>query len=468
MEEIDVLQGIAPLVSKPAEPQRSYTFRGDADDFECAKHYLRYLNPDRYYKYWLDIGMALNAKFKADGLELWIDWSRGSNEFDEDECRSKWPTFKPDGKIQFGTLVKLAQDAGAPKYQVSTRWTGGPSGPPVANATVNDAPADAWPDFDDAADMLANPIERPAEIIEGMCFAGSKISMSSDSKGRKTWYLIMLAICMSAGSPWLGRKTLKGKVLYINLELRKYSFQRRMCDIAEKLGITIDNQQLKVWTLRGRCVTIERLERELYKRLQHGEFSLIIFDPLYKLLGARAENDASQMADLFARLEAIAESVGAAYIACHHYAKGNSSGKKAIDRASGSGVIGRDGDCIITLTEHNEPDCVTMETIVRDFPPVDDAVLHFNYPVFEIDGNKDPADLKQVKPRRPGITADDAFSLLTDKPQPRETWKLAVAGRFKVGVNAANAAITECLIRPEVKIESLKRHNAKPQTLYFK
>ena len=45
--------------------------------------------------FWTDIGKALfkSSDGGVDGLDTWIDFTQGSEYFDEDDCRSTYPTF---------------------------------------------------------------------------------------------------------------------------------------------------------------------------------------------------------------------------------------------------------------------------------------------------------------------------------------------------------------------------------------
>lgn len=47
----------------------------------------------------------------------------------------------------------------------------------------------------------------------------------------------------------------------------------------------------------------------------------------------------------------IGTELGTAVIYCHHHSKGAQGGKKAMDRASGSGVFARDPDAQLDLIE---------------------------------------------------------------------------------------------------------------------
>jgi hypothetical protein len=61
--------------------------------------------------------------------------------------------------------------------------------------------------------------------------------------------------------------------------------------------------------------------------------------------------------------------------AAHHFAKGDSTGKSAIDRMSGTGAWARDPDSILVLTPHEEADCYTVSPVLRNLPQVDEFVV---------------------------------------------------------------------------------------------
>jgi hypothetical protein len=93
------------------------------------------------------------------------------------------------------------------------------------------------------------------------------------------------------------------------------------------------------------------------------------------------------------QLERIAEKTGAAVVYSHHFTKGNAKKKPAMDRLSGSGVFTRDADTIITLTEHTEPDCYTVEMVLRNFPQQPSFVVEWEYPVMVARDDLDPEDV---------------------------------------------------------------------------
>lgn len=271
------------------------------------------------------------------------------------------------------------------------------------------------PALDDAADLIAHPPARTPEVICGVLRQGWKAVLAAGSKSYKTWSLAELALDVATGSPWWGFETVRGRVLYIQLENQRAGFADRLRVIAEARGLTVPKDSLRVWNLRGHTAKPEKLIASVIGEAKDGAYSLIVFDPLYKLLAGLDENAAGQMAQGLAPFDTIAEETGAAVAYGHHFSKGSQASKESIDRMSGSGVFARDADTILTMTRHATDDAFTVEPILRECPPVEPFVLRWQYPLMERDGSLNPEDLKQPKTgRTPSHTEDDILDVLKE------------------------------------------------------
>jgi hypothetical protein len=102
-------------------------------------------------------------------------------------------------------------------------------------------------------------------------------------------------------------------------------------------------------------------------------------------------------------IESLSTDTGAAVAFGAHFSKGNQSAKEAIDRISGSGVFARDPDSIMVLTRHEQDGAFTVETILRNFKPLEPFVIRWDFPLFRRDDSLDPARLKQPKAGRPTV-----------------------------------------------------------------
>lgn len=202
--------------------------------------------------------------------------------------------------------------------------------------------------FADVCDSLPEMAE---EIIDGVLRKGHKMLISGPSKAGKSFSLIALAIAIAEGKEWMGYPCKQGKVLYLNFEIDRPSFFHRISDVYKAKGWKQSNPgNIQVMNLRGQAETLDKLVPKLEVILQKNDFSLVVIDPIYKVITGD-ENSASDMGKFCNLFDRIAQAGQTAVAYCHHHSKGSQAQKTAIDRASGSGVFARDPDAIVDMTE---------------------------------------------------------------------------------------------------------------------
>ena len=152
---------------------------------------------------------------------------------------------------------------------------------------------------------------------------------------------------------------------------------------------------MHVWNLRGHNADLTLLRPKLEEQLDRYEFGMIILDPAYKVLGARDENANGDIASLMNELEGLVQRTRAALVVAHHFAKGDSTGKNAMDRMSGAGAWARDPDSIVVLTPHEEEECFTVTPILRNLPRVDEFVVRWDYPRMLVAKDLNPEALRR-------------------------------------------------------------------------
>ena len=267
---------------------------------------------------------------------------------------------------------------------------------------------DTYPEFIEFDELEELPPLSP-ELISGILRKGHKMLISGASKAGKSFLLIELALCITQGKKWLGFECMKGKVLYINLEVDGNSFINRVNEVRKGMGIRDCPVGLTIWNLRGENAAIDKLAPRLLRRAKDKGYDVIIFDPLYKI-NQSDENSASEMAKFFNHLDTICVQLGTSIICCHHHSKGSQGGKFSIDRASGSGVFARDPDALLDMIQLNPkdaekslPDGQTawrISATLREFKTPEDIDVIFDYPIHHL-----TEDLKDAKPMN-GAGAD--------------------------------------------------------------
>ena len=302
------------------------------------------------------------------------------------------------------------------------------SGPIDMAVDLGAVPA-ARPKMVSYREFSARPEPVPPQVIRGVLHQGGKMILSGTSKSNKSWSLLDLAISVASGQEWWGHRCEKLPVAYLNFELHSWAMQQRLTALCmarpECRGVSDTGgigDTLFLWNLRGHSADISVLRPELEAELVRQPFGLIILDPVYKLLGNRDENANGEIANLMNEFEALAQKTGAAIVIAHHFAKGDSSAKSAIDRASGAGVWARDPDSLVTLTPHEEDGCFTVNLTLRNLPKADEFVLEWDYPLMRIAKDLNPEALRRTHGRKK-VCTDKEFvdQFLSETPTSRAT-----------------------------------------------
>lgn len=308
-----------------------------------------------------------------------------------------------------------------------------------------------WKDWiedvnDDMGDIESLPEEdvRPElapELIRGILRNGHKMLVSGPSKAGKSFLLLQLGLAIAQGTKWLGRECRKGNVLYVNLELDSRSCVARIYDILETQDKSFHDVRdtFKIWNLRGRAVPMDKLAKKLIRRTEKYHMDAVIIDPIYKVLTGD-ENNAKDMADFTNQFDKIAREMGCAVIYCHHHSKGYQGQKRAMDRASGSGVFARDPDAILDLSElevapssRDEYAMAPTDTAwridatLREFPSPEPIDLYFRYPIHELDEIGALKDLQVESEKPPWQRGQEKMANRREKKAEKQREQFEVA-----------------------------------------
>ena len=299
---------------------------------------------------------------------------------------SRMPGVMRGGNPQF----LMATNIGKENYKEWEEWI----------ASVNDD----LPEPEELDALWDNMPDLAPPLIEGILREGHKMLIAGPSKAGKSFALIQLCISIAEGKPWFGFDCTQGKVLYVNLELDRASCLHRFKDVyeaLEQLPTNIGN--ISIWNLRGKSLPMDQLAPKLIRRAQKRNYKAIIIDPIYKVITGD-ENSADQMANFCNQFDKVCTELKCAVIYCHHHSKGSQTGKRSMDRASGSGVFARDPDALLDLLElelenmnedklqdapidTNQCTAWRMEGTLREYPKFKPVDLWFEYPIHKVDTN---------------------------------------------------------------------------------
>ena len=226
-----------------------------------------------------------------------------------------------------------------------------------------------------AAEYIVHAPPPVDTILDGLFEAGDKVPIIGSSKARKSFFALQMALALAAGhKKFLAWDIPKPRrVLLAQMEITSGHFHRRVNHLAFAMCIQPEqlDQRLFIANLRGITIT-----PDLIKRLA-GENApeVVILDPLYKVLQGD-ENKAEDMKPTLAMFDALANALGCAVVYPHHNGKGTAGDRDVRDRGAGSGVLLRDADASIYLTEHRDAEeseldglCV-IRALTRNFAPI--------------------------------------------------------------------------------------------------
>ena len=314
---------------------------------------------------------------------------------------------------------------------------------------------DDLPEIEYLSDFIDDLPEQAPELISGILRQGHKMLVAGPSKSGKSFSLIELCVSIAEGQKWLGFQCKQGKVLYINLEIDPASVKHRFADIYTAMGIPWTNgRNIMVWNLRGYARKLDELAPKIIRKIQNENVSAVILDPIYKVITGD-ENNASEMGAFCNQFDRICAAAGVSMIYCHHHSKGAQGGKKAMDRASGSGVFARDPDALIDIvplemTEdfknnyRDDPKATPwrVEFVLREFPSPEPINVWFSWPLHKVDTSDDMAALSPQGSPVGNLTKSSRRSAST--PESRK--------------NDLETAFSICLLNGPVTVKSLSEY----------
>lgn len=254
------------------------------------------------------------------------------------------------------------------------------------------------------ASVFESPPPLSETIIDGVLRQGHKLILSGPSKAGKSFALMRLCLAFAEGYNWFGSRCKQGRVLYVNMEIDNASCINRFLKIYEAEGLNHGShpENIVIWGLRGHSQPLSQLSDKIIAEAKH-DYMAIVIDPLYKVMDGD-ENSNSDISRMVGEFDRIATETGASIVFAHHFAKGASGDKAAIDRAAGAGTFARDPDAIVTMTQLDMPEDVNekhtawrIEFRLREFPDKEPYNVWFEYPLHKYDESLEDEQVETVQ-----------------------------------------------------------------------
>lgn len=251
-------------------------------------------------------------------------------------------------------------------------WTLNPNGQPAPHIDIEPAIMEEG--------KLPQP---PSALIEGVLPEKGKMVLTGAPKTWKSFLVVQLGVSIATGTAWLGVPCKLGKVLYVNLEIDRAQFMRRLFDIAQGLGVDtgLVEQNFQVAHGIDAGLPIDQLVSAILANDKAEGSSLVIIDPVYKAFSG-SENDQEDMREFCSHLDRLTHKLGSAVLAVHHQSKGFQGHKDMADRGSGSGVLSRDVDALVDVCRiEGEGNAMRATFLLRGYPEPDPIEYTFEHPI---------------------------------------------------------------------------------------
>lgn len=199
--------------------------------------------------------------------------------------------------------------------------------------------------------------------------------LASPPKYGKSWFVLDLCLSVAAGTPFLGRDTVKSGCLYLALEDSQRRLQDRMNKVLDgktaPQGFYFATSALDI----GEGL-LEQLESHM---TVHPDTGLIVIDTLQKVRGAANSKENAYSADYreVGALKAFADKHGVCLLLVHHLRK-MADDSDPFNRISGTNGIMGAADSVFVLSRKKRSDTQTTLSITgRDIESLE-IVLEFD------------------------------------------------------------------------------------------
>jgi RecA-family ATPase len=161
---------------------------------------------------------------------------------------------------------------------------------------------------------LDEKIQELPGLIDGILSKTQIFAIDGPPRIFKTWALMDLALSVASGIEWLRARTKRGRVLYVNLGLQEPVFLKRLDLIREAKGISQRPDTFFYWNIRGYNPLTDNIVSLIIEKVECQDFSMIILDPIFRILGDYDPESTSDMNKVFYKIDRLAQKTGAAIV----------------------------------------------------------------------------------------------------------------------------------------------------------
>jgi hypothetical protein len=287
----------------------------------------------------------------------------------------------------------------------------------------------------DAAAWLSEPDEPEQPIVSGLFDHGDRVSIVGQSKARKSFFAMQLAVSISTGTPFLNIETTAARVLLVNGEIRPGAYRKRLRRMMVAMQLDGGALRDRLSVLNSCDATAAATWGSVLDLAKGRGAEVVIIDPAYLLLGD--EVDQMQAKQNVQSMRAFA-AAGVTLIAVYHATKGMIGDRQVIDRVAGSGVYARDASTMLSLCEHaTEQDHIVLAAVTRNHPPQDARTLVFQDGAFTV--ADDVASIEKTSKTRAARTFTDTDIAVCFPTEPATYADMIQTVQSRLGVGIVKA-----------------------------
>lgn len=290
-----------------------------------------------------------------------------------------------------------------------------------------------------AAQWLAELDEEDQPVMDGVFDQGDRVAIVAQSKAKKSFLALQLAVCAATGRDFLGFTVERQKVLLINGEVKTSKYKHRLKGVTGKLGIpwseTASLHFLHTRPLDAEEVTLETI-LALCRRL---EVTLCILDPFYTFI--QNEIDQEQVKAAIQQMKQFSQH-GITLVSVFHATKGLIGDRQIIDRIAGSGVFARDVDALLSMSVHENKTSVVLSFTTRNYSEPEARTIDFDEGAF-VDSDLAPVEMTS-KSRSPRAFDLQSVAACIKSEMSYADAYTTVALQMSCGRSKAKALLTDC------------------------
>lgn len=288
---------------------------------------LAALDPDMARDIWIRIGMALHHECEGDdtGFILWDDWSaKGATYPGTDALRAQWDSFKASmpGKprVTMRSVIRMALASGnitsvEDRVALKTHLKSGQA-----------------EHHDQQRFRIFSPSElaaraQPQWLIKGIMPEKSLMMVYGKSGSSKTFAVLDAAAHMGLGKDWNGRKTIRGRTIYIAAE-GGGAITKRLQALALALNVELDQLNIGCIVEPPNFLEDGDIDAIILRLREYGPVSLVITDTLAQVTPGSDENASVGMGVAIANAQRIIREIQTAVLLVHHAGKDESRGAR--------------------------------------------------------------------------------------------------------------------------------------------